>query len=58
MLRHYVYGDAVFRVGNSTNVTFDGINIYSAAGMGFVISERTQRFQILNTTIGLAPAEG
>ncbi len=55
MLRHYVYGDAVFRVGNSTNVTFDGINIYSAAGMGFVISERTQRFQILNTTIGLAP---
>ena len=26
MLRHYVYGDAVFRVGNSTNVTFDGVN--------------------------------
>ena len=26
MLRHYVYGDAVFRVGNSTNVTLDGVN--------------------------------
>lgn len=57
MLRHYVYGDAVFRVGNSSNVTFDGVNIYSAAGMGFIISERTQRYQILNTTIGLAPGK-
>jgi len=56
LLRHYVYGSAVFYLaGNSENITFDGVNIYGAAGMGFVVAGGANHFQFLNTTVGLNP---
>ncbi len=57
LLRHYVYGSAVFYLyNNSKNITFDGVNIYGAAGMGFVVEGGANHFQFLNTTVGLNPA--
>lgn len=57
LLRHYVYGSAVFCLGGgSNNITFDGVNIFGAAGMGFVAGTGANHFQLLNTTVGLNPA--
>ena len=56
LLRHYVYGSAVFYLyNNSRHITFDGVNIVGAAGMGFVVAGGANHFQFLNTTIGLNP---
>lgn len=56
LLRHYVYGSAVFYLyNNSENITFDGVNIFGAAGMGFVVAGGANHFQFLNTTVGLNP---
>jgi len=57
LLRHYVYGSAVFYLYNKCeNITFDGVHIEGAAGMGFVAVGGTNHFQFLNTTVGLNPA--
>lgn len=53
LLRHHVYGGNVFNVTSSSDITFSGINIYSAAGMGWLITDRTEHFQIINCTVGL-----
>ncbi len=56
LLRHYVYGSAVFYLyNNSNNITFDEVNIYGAAGMGFVVAGGANHFQFLNTIVGLNP---
>ena len=56
LVRHYVYGSQVFSVcGASENITFDGVKIYSAAGMGWLFSQRVSRYQILNSSIGIRP---
>lgn len=56
LVRHYVYGSQVFSVcGASENITFDGVKIYSAAGMGWLFTERVSRYQILNSSIGIRP---
>lgn len=53
LLRHHVYGGNVFNVTASSNVTFDGINILSAAGMGWLITDRCERFQLLNCSVDI-----
>ncbi len=53
LLRHHVYDGNVFNVTNSENITFSGISIGSAAGMGWLITDRCTRFQLLDCTIGL-----
>lgn len=56
LLRHYVYGSAVFYLYNACrDITFDGVHIVGAAGMGFVVAGGTHHFQLLNTTVGLNP---
>ncbi|HOU10031.1 MAG TPA: hypothetical protein PL044_09865 [Clostridiales bacterium] len=56
LLRHYVYGSAVFYLYNrSSHITFDGVKIYGAAGMGFVAAGGANHFQLLNTIVGLNP---
>ena len=56
LVRHYVYGSQVFSVcGASENITFDGVKIYSAAGMGWLFTQRVSRYQILNSSIGIRP---
>lgn len=55
-MRYYTYGGAVFYVnGGSSNITFDNVRIYGAAGMGYIISEKANHFQIINSYIGLRP---
>lgn len=41
--------------GASENITFDGVKIYSAAGMGWLFTQRVSRYQILNSSIGIRP---
>ena len=54
ILRHYVYDGCVFHIGGeSSGLTFDGINIYGGSGMAFVVNENASHFQILNTYIGV-----
>ncbi len=53
LLRHNVYDGNVFNVTNSSNITFSDISIGSAAGMGWLITERCTRFQLIDCTIGL-----
>lgn len=55
LLRHKVYEGNVFAVANSKNITFSGVNIYAAAGMGWLITDRCERFQLLDCVIGLDP---
>lgn len=55
LLRHKVYDGNVFAVTNSKNITFSKINIYAAAGMGWLITDRCERFQLLDCVIGLDP---
>lgn len=56
LVRHYVYVSQVFSVcGASENITFDGVKIYSAAGMGWLFTQRVSRYQILNSSIGIRP---
>lgn len=57
LLRHNVYNGNVFPVTESSNITFSNINIYSAAGMGWLITDRCDRFQLLDCTIGLENSE-
>lgn len=58
MLRHYVYGGNVFHLGGeSENITFNDVSIYSAAGMCYLIGEKSSHFQIINSYIGLAPGK-
>ena len=53
LLRHHVYDGNVFNVTNCENMTFSGISIGSAAGMGWLITDRCTRFQLIDCTIGL-----
>lgn len=53
LLRHNVYNGNVFPVTESSNVTFSDINIHSAAGIGWLITDRCDHFQLLDCTIGL-----
>lgn len=55
LLRHNVYDGNVFGVFNTSNITFSGVRIYAAAGMGWLIENRTERFQLINCAIGLDP---
>lgn len=55
LIRHYTYGGRVFQPSRSENITFDDIHIYSAAGMGFIIGDKTKYFQIINSSIGRRP---
>lgn len=57
LLRHNVYNGNVFPVTESSNITFSNIDIYSAAGMGWLITDRCDHFQLLNCTVGLANSE-
>ncbi len=52
LIRHYTYGGRVFQPSRSENITFDDIHIYSAAGMGYIIGDKTKYFQIINSSIG------
>jgi len=51
LLRHNVYNGNVFNVSNSSNITFSGTDIRSAAGMGWLITDRCERFQLLDCTV-------
>ena len=56
ILRHHVYGGTVFQLaGGSSNITFDGVNIYGSAGMAFICEGNASHFQIVNSFIGVNP---
>lgn len=55
LLRHHVYGGNAFNVYRSSNITFDGINLYAVAGMGWLIEDRCERFQLIDCKIALDP---
>lgn len=55
LLRHHVYDGNAFNVFKTSNITFSGVKIYAAAGMGWLIENRTERFQLLDCVIGLDP---
>lgn len=55
LLRHHVYGGNAFNVYNTSNITFSGIKLYAVAGMGWLIKNRSEHFQLLGCVIGLDP---
>lgn len=56
MLRHHVYDSTIFRLeGESSNLTFNRINIYGGSGMAFTVGGNASRFQIKNVFIGVDP---
>lgn len=55
LLRHHVYGGNAFNVYNTSNITFSGIKLYAVAGMGWLIENRSEHFQLLDCVIGLDP---
>ena len=55
LLRHHVYGGNAFNVYNTSNNTFSGIKLYAVAGMGWLIENRSEHFQLLGCVIGLDP---
>lgn len=55
LLRHHVYGGNAFNVYNTSNITFSGIKLYAVAGMGWLIENRSEHFQLLGCVIGLDP---
>ena len=55
LLRHHVYGGNAFNVYNTSNITFSGIKLYTVAGMGWLIENRSEHFQLLGCVIGLDP---
>lgn len=55
LLRHHVYGGNAFNVYNTSNITFSGIELYAVAGMGWLIENRSEHFQLLGCVIGLDP---
>lgn len=58
ILRHYVYsGRAFSTVHYSKNITFNNVKIYGFSGMGWVFSDKTNHFQIINSYLGLRPGE-
>ena len=55
LLRHHIYGGIAFNVYNTSNITFSGIKLYAVAGMGWLIENRSEHFQLLGCVIGLDP---
>lgn len=55
LLRHHVYGGNAFNVYNTSNITFSGIKLYAVAGMGWLIENRSEHFQLLGCVIVLDP---
>lgn len=55
LLRHHVYGGNAFNVYNTSNITFSGIKLYAVAGMGWLIENHSEHFQLLGCVIGLDP---
>lgn len=55
LLRHHVYGGNAFNVYNTSNITFSGIKLYAVTGMGWLIENRSEHFQLLGCVIGLDP---
>lgn len=55
LLRHHIYGGNAFNVYNTLNITFSGIKLYAVAGMGWLIKNRSEHFQLLGCVIGLDP---
>ena len=55
LLRHHIYGGNSFNVYNTLNITFSGIKLYAVAGMGWLIENRSEHFQLLGCVIGLDP---
>lgn len=55
LLRHHVYGGNAFNVYNTSNITFSGIKLYAVAGMGWLIENRSEHFQLFGCVIGLDP---
>ena len=55
LLRHHIYGGNAFNVYNTSNITFSGIKLYAVAGMGWLIENRSENFQLLGCVIGLDP---
>lgn len=56
LLRHYVYDTNAINVfGQSENITFDNVTIYSFPGMGYLIFGLSSRIQIINSKITLRP---
>lgn len=55
LLRHHIYGGNAFNVYNTSNITFSGIKLYAVAGMGWLIENRSEHFQLLGCVIGLDP---
>ena len=55
LLRHHVYGGNAFNVYNTSNITFSDIKLYAVAGMGWLIENRSEHFQLLGCVIGLDP---
>lgn len=55
LLRHHIYGGNAFNVYNTLNITFSGIKLYAVAGMGWLIENRSEHFQLLGCVIGLDP---
>lgn len=57
LLRHHVYGGNVFNVFRSNNFTFSNIRIGTAAGMGWLISDRCSHFQIIDCSVDIPDGE-
>ena len=55
LLRHHVYDGNAFNVYHTSNITFSNIKLYAIAGMGWLIENRSERFQLLDCVIGLDP---
>ena len=55
LLRHHVYGGNAFNIYRTSNITFSGVKLYAVAGMGWLIENRSERFQLLDCVIGLDP---
>ncbi|MEZ0297747.1 MAG: right-handed parallel beta-helix repeat-containing protein, partial [Candidatus Methylacidiphilales bacterium] len=50
-VRHLYYNLCGFKIANCSHLTFDGINIYSLPGMGWLNTGATHHWQIINCNI-------
>jgi hypothetical protein len=55
LIRHYEYEFHGFVVYGGEDLTFDGINVYSAAGHAYTFGDGATRWQMLNCTAKIRP---
>ena len=51
VIRHHEYETDAFRLDGVENVTLDGVTVYSVPGIGYVVSNDTNHWQLLNCKI-------